>query len=134
MRTFSRATFEEARDAWSTGRFGPEWHRIRRLAADRGFIFPPAGDVHDDREAPHPSQRAIVYHALDSRPQELERIVRTSSSWSEVTDRIIVMERRLSDMANEAAYDDEWEREHRPGYHNALQSLSEIIKRIADSQ
>jgi hypothetical protein len=32
------------------------------------------------------------------------------------------MERRLSDIANEAAYDDEWDREHRPGYHTRSES------------
>ena len=80
MRTFARSDWLAANAAWDDGDFGYRWQGIRRLAAERGFIYPPSGSVHDDREAQSPSQRAIVWRALEDNPRELGRIVRGSHS------------------------------------------------------
>ncbi len=118
---------------WESGEFGWEWQGIRRIAAARGFIFPPNGTVHDDRDADPPSQRAIVYRALVDNHLAVEVIVRRSSSWGGVVDGVIGLERRLADNADELERDTAWERKDEPTGRQAASSLKAILNRIGDS-
>lgn len=61
-------------DAWSD--FGSEWDAFKAAWLAKGLRFPPAGSPHDDPEAASPSQRALLYSILDSRPTDLPRWVR----------------------------------------------------------
>lgn len=133
MRTFDRDTFLRARDLWETGDFGWRWQAVRKIAAERGYIFPPNGTIHDDRDAEPPSQRAIVFRALLDNPTYLERIVRRSSSWGEVVDGVIGMEKRLADDADDLQRDTAWERKDEPSGREATFSLKQILTRIGDS-
>lgn len=131
MRTYSRDAWLEARAAWES--FGPRWDRVRGLAAERGMLYPPSGSAHDDRDAAEPSQRAIVWRALEDNPTELVAIIGRSSSWSGVVDRIIGMESRLRTDADYRERDAEWQREHEPDGREATASLAAILGRIGDS-
>jgi hypothetical protein len=131
MRTYSRQAFEEARELWKD--YGWQWNRVRELAASRGFIYPPSGSRHDDRDAAEPSQRAIIWRALEEQPTELYAIVGRSSSWFDVTDRIIGLEARLREDANYSEKDAALSKDEQPNEHESLQSLASIVGRIADS-
>lgn len=136
MKTYDRTTFHAARNAWDDGEFGPEWEDIRRLAAERGFLYPPTGTRHDDREAENPSQRAIVYRALADNPNALRAIVLRSRSWQQVVDGIFGLEDRLRREAGEEERDAEWDRDHdddRLTYRESVTSLRSILRRIGDS-
>lgn len=133
MRTYSRSDWHASQQAWDDGDFGYRWQAIRRLAADRGFIYPPSGSVHDDREAESPSQRAIVWRALEDNPRELERIVRRSHSWSQVVDGIIGLETRLRLDADDDEMAQKWERRDEPTEREAVQAIARVLKRIGDS-
>jgi hypothetical protein len=133
MRTFDRASFVKAQELWRTGRFGPEWDAIKAVAANRGYIFPPTGTVHDDRDAEKPSQRAIVWRALQDNPRQLAAIVGRCNSWSEVVDRIIGMEDRIR---AEVGLDDrnrEWDKKSEPGHREDVMTLGRILRRLEDS-
>lgn len=134
MRTYDRATFLAAQQAWDTGGFGWQWRRIREIASDRGMLFPPAGSRHDSRDAAEPSQRSIVWRALEDNPAELERIVRRSSSWSQVVDKIIGMESRLREDAGIVDGDAEWERGQLPTHREAVMSVARILARMDESR
>ncbi len=133
MRTFDRDTYLRAQHEWDDGRFGWRWAEVRRIAASRGFILPPKGTVHDDRDADPPSQRAIIFRALEENPTAVRNIVARSSSWGEVVDRIIGLEARLATDADELMRDDAWSRKDEPTPRSSLVSLHDIIQRIADS-
>jgi hypothetical protein len=132
MRTFDRATFLAAKAEWESGEFGWQWQRIRRIAAEQGFIYPPTGSRHDDRDSEQPSQRAIIWRALEDNPRELEAIVHRASSWSGVVDRIIGLEARLRTDADYAARDREFDKDE-PTHRQAAMSLAAILTRISDS-
>ena len=133
MKTYDRAAFLKAKEAWESGNFGWQWSTIRQTAAHRGFIFPPAGSEHDDRDAAEPSQRAIIWRALEDNPRELVRIVSRCASWSEVVDRIIGMEDRLRAEAGLADRDREWDAKAAPTERDDAMSLARILDRIGDS-
>lgn len=134
MRTYDRATFQAAKEAWESGGYGWQWQRIRRLAAEQGYLYPPTGSRHDDRDAENPSQRAIVWRALEDNAAELERIVSRARSWSGVVDRIIGYEARLRTDADYVERDVEWERKDHPDHRQAVQSLAGILERIEASR
>lgn len=133
MRTFDRDTFQRAAAMWDDGEFGPRWTTIRNLAASRGFLFPPNGTVHDDRDASPPSQRAIVYRALTENPAHVTAIVGRSRSWGDVVDGIIGLERRLAEDADELERDTAWARKDEPTGRQATSALKDILTRIVDS-
>lgn len=134
MRTFSRDDWHAAEQAWSEGEFGWQWGRISRIAREAGFIYPPTGTRHDDRDAEQPSQRAIVWRALEDNPKELEAIVRRSHSWSGVVDRIIGMESRLRTDADYTERDAAWDKDAEPDHREAVKSLGAILDRIEASR
>lgn len=114
-KTYDRSTYAAARKAWAEGDFRDRrWHAIYRLAAERGYIYPPTGTVHDDRDEEQPSQRAIVYAAMCDTPAELERIMRRSFSWSAVVAQLITHVERLREDADRSEDDGAWEKRDRP--------------------
>lgn len=131
MRTYSREHFEEARRSWLG--FGWKWQHIRRIAAERGFIYAPAGDASDDRDVESPSQRAILWRALEDNPTELERIVRRSSSWSQVIDQVIGMEGRLREEFGETERDIAWAKRELPDHIESAQTVGSILQRMKES-
>lgn len=131
-RTYSREDWFRAKNAWTTFT-GPRWEQARQ-AAKEWTIFPPSSEGQDWRDAPHPSQRVIVWFALENRPAETLELIRRARSWSGVIDRIIAAEARIrkdADWDEEAA---ELERRYqRQQYQRDLMSLAEIVQRISDS-
>lgn len=131
MKTYDQATYRAARRAWAEGDFrDPRWRDVYRLAADRGYIYPPTGTVHDDRDAEQPSQRAIVYAALCDTPDALRRIMARSSSWSQVVAQLIAHVDGLREDADLAEADAGWEREHRPTKRQATETVGAILGRL----
>lgn len=132
-RSYDRATFQAATAAWDDGAFGWEWAEVRRIAGERGFLYPPAGSEHDDRDSDEPSQRAIIYAALRDNRSKVIGLVARSHSWSQVVDKIIGLEVRLREDADLSERDAEWDRERRPTYREAVQSIAAIVARIGES-
>jgi hypothetical protein len=131
VRTYDRETYQRLVRAWEG--FGPEWTAARQLCTDRGYPFPPAGDPLDDREGAEPSQRSIVWRALDYRPLRTLDMIRTSRSWSEVVRKIVAEEDRLREDATYRERDAEWEKQGEQDARQSLQSLAAIVHRIQDS-
>jgi len=132
-RSYDRATYTAARRAWAEGDFRDRrWHVVYRLAAERGYIYPPAGTIHDDRDEEQPSQRAIVYAAMCDTPAELERIMRRSSSWSSVVAQLITHVERLREDADRTQDDVDWERRDDPDPDAAKKLVGSILRRAAE--
>lgn len=130
-RTYDRAVYVAARKAWTDGDFrDTRWHAIYRLAAERGYIYPPMGTVHDDREEEQPSQRAIVYAAMCDQPVELERIMRRSRSWSQVIAQLISHVDGLREDATRAQDDVDWEKRDHPPRGAVPEATIAILRRI----
>lgn len=134
MKTYSRSDWLAANAEWDAGDFGPRWRRLRAIAAEAGFIYPPTGSAHDDWGVEDQSQRAIVWHALEDNPTELEAIVRRSHSWSGVVDRIIGMEQRLRSDADYRDRDSKWEKDTAADHREAAMSLGAILGRLEASR
>lgn len=88
-RTFTKETLDAADHQWAVGDFHHDWHRYRKLAADRGIIFPPTGDPTDQWNDRAPSQRASIYQAMDETPDLLEEVIGRSGSWYEVVGELV---------------------------------------------
>lgn len=131
MRTYSRATFDEAKASWEG--FDWHWQGIRRLAADRGFLFAPTGTAEDDPEAESPSQRSILWQSLDANPKALAVVIGRSRSWSQVIAGITAHRAGLRESADERDQDDAWRRKDEPTGRDATSSLKAILTRIGDS-
>lgn len=130
MRTYSRRDFEAARDAWAWGRFGSEWEPYRRAAAERGFIYPPAGSPDDDPTAEDPSQRSVIHEAMDNTPRALLAAIRLSRSWSEVVARMTQHRASLREDADLAERDAHWAKaQFELSRRETLQALAEILRR-----
>lgn len=130
-RTYSREDWFQAKAKWES--FGPRWAGVRRAAADRGILFPPSGTAHDDRDAAEPSQRAIVWRALEDNPTELHRIIGRSRSWNGVVAGIIGLEARLREDADWRDRDTAADKADLPTHREAAMSLAAILRRVEDS-
>jgi hypothetical protein len=130
-RTYSRDDWFQAKEAWRD--FGWEWQELRRLAADRGMIYPPTGTRHDDRDAENPTQRAIVWRALQDNPAELRKLILRCRSWNGVVAGIIGLESRLRLDADDLERDEAWDKAHHPDHREAARSIADILRRIGDS-
>lgn len=106
MRTYALEGLVDADRLWVAGGFDGGWRRLRQIAGEHGFIYPPNGSPHDDPRVRHPSQRAIVQQALDETPVALTAIVESSSSWAEVVRRVI--HDRDASLDRRAAAEKEW--------------------------
>ena len=131
-RTYSRADWIASAEAWAD--YGSRWDGIRRIAREVGILYPPTGSAHDDRDAESPSQRDIVWRALEDNPTELAAIIRRSRSWSGVVDRIIGMESRLRSDADYAERDARWDRDQAPDHREAVMALGAILDRLDASR
>lgn len=131
MRTYDRETYQRLVKAWEG--FGPEWTAARQACTNAGYPFPPSGSPEDERDDVEPSQRAIVWRALDFRPLRTLDTIRTSRSWSDVVRKIMADEGRLREDATWRARDDDWERGHEITARESTQTLAAILDRIRDS-
>jgi hypothetical protein len=105
VRTFLKTDLERAAADWEDGEFDPhDWPKWRALAAEQGIIFPPRGTRWDSWEDELPSQRAIVIRAIRNHPTLLRRSIFGSSSWGEVTAKLIVGVGELREEAGEEDY------------------------------
>lgn len=127
VRTYSRADLEAAHAAWDAGEFSDEWTSFRELAASRGILYPPNGTKWDSWEDDAPSQRAILWRAIDETPELLRRCIARSRSWQEVVAHLTgerdAWRRRLD---AEAHGDEQRERAERVGPEEA----SAILRRL----
>lgn len=130
-RTYSRADLDASRRAWSD--FGDGWREARRVAAVAGMLYPPAGTRFDDRDDAQPSQRAIVWAALDDRPSSTLAIIGRSRSWSAVVRAVMAEEGSLREDADLAERDAAWERDHGPDPREATTAIKRILDRIGAS-
>jgi hypothetical protein len=133
VRTFSRAEWSAARDAWRDGGYDADtWYRVRYAAACRGMLYPPMGGRGDGCNDPRPSQRAIVYRALDSTPALLFAVIGRSSSWSGVCRDLIraSAEARAESDAEELREDRDAEARRRRDRSAAPRSIGEILRGI----
>ncbi len=91
QRTYDRATYNRSRDAWDSGRFGPEWPDWRNRAAKAGIIFPPDGTADDSWSDARPSQRAIVIRAIRETPRMLRWALSRPGveSWGDVIGHLL---------------------------------------------
>lgn len=126
MRTYGRAAYLRAREVWAEGEFGSEWEPYRLAAGEQGYIFPPTGSRHDDREVGQPSQRAIIHRAIEDTPAWLLTVVGQSKSWSQVVAAIIANEGGLREDADYAEVDAEATKERRDPH--ALQPLRDLLE------
>lgn len=135
-RTFSRADWEAASAAWHEGGYDRDtWYEVRRAAADRGMLYPPQGSPHDDVDDPRPSQRAIVYRALDATPRALLAIIARSSSWTQVVDALIRDARQRRDELDAAELEEERRAEAKrfAGRQAAPALLADIMRKAGGS-
>ncbi len=131
MKTYSRTTFDQAKASWEG--FDWHWQGIRRLAAERGFAFAPTGTAQDDPEAESPSQRSILWQALDQNPGALVAVIGRSRSWSQVIAGITAHRAGLRVSADELDRDTAWSRKDEPTGRDATTALKAILNRIGDS-
>ena len=99
MTTYSREHWFAACQAWQEGEFGERWDAVRQAAANAGVIYPPTGSPDDDRDAEHPSPRAVIWRAIEDQPRWLLRVVAQSRSWSQVVAAVIANEGGLREDA-----------------------------------
>lgn len=131
-RTYSRDDFLRAKGAW-TAFSGPRWAQVRQ-AASSWTIFPPSETGQDWRDAPHPSQRVIVWFAVENRPGETLEMIRRSSSWSGVIDRIFAAESRIRTDITWDEESAELERRYeRANYRGSMRSIGDILTQWKDS-
>jgi hypothetical protein len=128
VKTYDAETFRRAKREWAEGGFGAGWDEARRISWERGFPLPPAGSAGDQRqdEFDGPSQRSIIWHALDYRPIAIIAIIAGSTSWSQVVARIFEDEQRLDAKADEAEREHDDERRRYPTRTEAARVLDRI--------
>lgn len=129
-RTYRREDLEEATRRWSEGAFDEAWQPYRAAAAARGFIFPPDGSRDDSVEDPQPSQRAIVWRAIEDTPRLLMATIRRSSSWNDVV-RLLIAEldrRRVDAGFEELAISNE--RASHPTRRQAAERVGALLDRL----
>lgn len=131
-RTYRREDFLESRRQWETGKYDGRWDKYRKLAAERGFIYPPTGSRYDSWEDDEPSQRAVVWQAIVDTPLLLEEAIAKSRSWGDVVRKLLYERQVMRDEMRLRERDDEWERETAPRIH-APELLATIVQRVKDS-
>lgn len=133
IRTYDRATIEAAGLAWTDGEYGRAWDRVRAIAAARGMLYPPTGTPHDDREVERPSQRAIIWRAMEDNPRSLVRILGRSSTWNDVVRGIVGLEERLRQEADERELEEAARGQAGPTREDATEALRGILARLGEA-
>lgn len=128
MRTFSKADWDAAQDAWDEGRFSSEWRDLRHVMALNGVIFPPSGTAYDSWEDDQPSQRAVLIRAIRETPELLARCTRNARSWSQVIDRLL----RARDEWREEMRR-QWEVDERPTRREIPAHIGALLPSVADA-
>lgn len=128
MRTYSREQFLAAKAAWDD--FDREWEPYRVEAAERGMLFPPSGSKFDSWDDPKPSQRAILYRAIQDTPETLMDAIHESRSWSEVVRRVMADMHDRREYVQMAEEDAAWDRRQ---YRGPMEPLGAIFQRVRDS-
>ena len=133
MRTFSRADWDAAQQAWTDGDFSDEWKPYRHQAAMRGMLYPPEGTRWDSWEDDEPSQRAQLIRAIRETPALLVMAIAKCKSWYEV---IAYVNGRRDERRVELDAED-WQTARRRaaegGPVESTMALKAIVQRIADS-
>lgn len=132
MRTYSRDVHDQSLAAWLTFK-GPRWAQVRS-ACQSWTIFPPSSEGQDWRDAPHPSQRVIVWFALENRPAETLDMIRRARNWTGVIDRIFASEGQIRSGIKWAEEEADLERAYqREAYRGSMLSIGELLGRMNDS-
>lgn len=131
MRTYRREDYLAAKHAWQD--FGPEWGQYRQLAAEQGMLYPPSGSGLDSPDDAEPSQRAIIYRALEDTPRALGQIIRASRSWSDVVRKLMADVDRRREDATITEAQAEWDRSFDMTPRESTQILGNILTRVRDS-
>ena len=125
-RTYSRSEWQAADAAWLTFT-GSVWMQVRR-ACSRWTLYPPSSQGGEYRDEPQPSQRTIVWAALDARPQETLQLIWAGPSWRAVVGWILETEDNL--MADALEREREAER-YKPGREKQAQEfMAELHRRF----
>lgn len=136
MRTFSKASWDDAQAQWKAGQFSAEWRDYRHQAAMRGMIYPPEGSRHDSWDDDRPSQRAILIRAIRETPSLMKEAVDRSSSWRDVIAYILARRDEWRDdlkaRERQAVFDAR--AEDRSRYRGAMLSIGQILDRIRESR
>jgi hypothetical protein len=133
VRTYRRDDLEASRREWADGEFSEAWEPYRKLAAESGFIYPPEGTKWDSWEDDEPSQRALLYRAIEDTPKLLRRAIAQSRNWSQVLTIVLRERDRMRDDADLADKDDGWERQDEPDGKQATSIIGAILGRIRES-
>lgn len=128
MRTYRREDFLAAREAWSD--FDRDWDPFREAAAERGMLYPPSGSRFDSWEDPKPSQRAILYRAIQDTPETLMDAINESRSWSDVIGKVMLDMHDRREYVRMAEEDAAWDRKQ---YRGPMEAIGEILTRYRDS-
>lgn len=130
MRTYRREDFLAAREAWDRDFNHADWGPFREAAAERGMLYPPSGSKLDSWEDPKPSQRAIVYRAIQDTPEALMDAINESRSWSEVIGKVMLDMHDRREYVRMAEEDAAWERKQ---YRGPMESIGNILTKYRDS-
>lgn len=130
MRTYRREDFLAAREAWDKDFDHDDWGPFRAAAAERGMLYPPSGSKLDSWEDPKPSQRAIVYRAIQDTPEALMDAINESRSWSEVIGKVMLDMHGRREYVRMAEEDAAWERKQ---YRGPMESIGNILTKYRDS-
>jgi hypothetical protein len=133
MRTFTRADWDAAQQAWAVGEFSDEWKPWRHRAAMRGMIFPPDGTRWDTWDEDGPSQRAVLVRAIRETPTLLGTAIDRSTTWHQVYAHVTG---QLNDWREDVTAEERdlmRRRADAPTGREAVTSIKAILTRIGDS-
>lgn len=133
MRTFTRATLDEANAAWADGEFSDEWKPYRHQAAMNGLVYPPSGSKWDAWDDDAPSQRAMLVRAIREAPKLLTTCIIGANSWETVIGRLLKARDDWRQRNAESARDEDWARDD-ADHQQAVMALGTILRRIDDSR
>lgn len=129
MRTYSRADWDAAQEAWAD--FSPEWSEVRHQAVMRGILFPPAGTKWDSWEDDEPSQRAMLIRAIRETPKLLSSCIARSRSWSDVIRQLMAAR---DEWRTELNLEDRRRVRDDATHGEAVMSIASILDRIEASR
>lgn len=132
-RTYRREDLEASRLAWSDLRLDSSWDSVRRLAGERGMIFPPTGTRWDDWTDPMPTQFAIIARAHRDTPTTLLSTISVCRSWSQVVAKVIHDRDQRAEDADLEEREVAWEKASEITDRQAIERFGAIVARVRDS-